>query len=126
MFYLKRFIFIGVLLCFFVSYAAQNTQQQLVFQVMKDKLVLDRTDIEKIQLQAQDDGQPTAIDIQLTADATQKLQDFSEKNIGEHMQTIWNGIILNDAVIQTPLPGKFLITLNVSRDVAQEMVSRLQ
>ena len=41
------------------------------------------------------------------------------------MQIIWNGIILSDAVIQSTLPGKLLITLDVDGAVAQEMVSSL-
>lgn len=135
MFYLKRFTFTILFLFMIVGYAAQNTmnsashavndKQQLIFQVIGNKLILNKSDIAKIQLQPQDDGQIQAIEIQLTADATKKFHDFSEKNIGQHLQMVWNGIILNDAVIQSALPGNFVFTLDVDSSVAQEVVSSL-
>ena len=125
MFYLKRFIFTMIFLFLFVGYAAQNIKQQLIFQTIENKLTLNKADIAKIQLQPQDDEQTQAIEIQLTDNAAKKLHDFSGKNIGQHMQIVWNGIVLNDAVIQSTLPGKLLITLDVDSAVAQEMVSSL-
>jgi preprotein translocase subunit SecD len=155
MFYLKRFIFTIIFLFLFVSYAAQNTtnsaphpvndKQQLIFQVVGDKLILNKADIEKIQFIPQDGEQPQAIEIQFTDDAAKKVEAFSVRNSGQHMQIIWNSIILSDAVIQSSLPpvngtqagmpeidssvppmkGMVVMMSDVDSSVVQDMVSNL-
>jgi preprotein translocase subunit SecD len=132
MIYLKRFIFTIAFLFLVVGYAAQNTmnstshavndKQQLIFQSVENKLILNKSDIETIQLL---DEQKPSIEIQLTDAAAKKLYDFSIKNIGQRMQMVWNGIILSDVVIESALPGSMEISLDVDKSVTQEMVSNL-
>lgn len=155
MFYLKRFIFTIIFLFLFVSYAAQNTtnsathpvndKQQLIFQVVGDKLILNKADIEKIQFLPQDGEQPQAIEIQFTDDAAKKVDAFSVRNSGQHMQIIWNSIVLSDAVIESasppvkgteagmpdthssvpPIKGMVVTMSDIDSSVVQEMVSNL-
>lgn len=135
MIYLKRLIFTIIFLFVFVGYAAQNTmnsdpravndKQQLIFQVMENKFILNKADIEKIQLQPQKDGQIRSIEIQLTDVASKRFYAFTGKNIGQRMQIVWNGTILSDTVIMSALPGNMVLSFDVDSSVVQEMVSSL-
>ncbi|MCD6045875.1 MAG: hypothetical protein K0R48_1038 [Gammaproteobacteria bacterium] len=135
MLYLKRFVFTIIFLFLFVGYATQNTvssnshiasnKQQLIFQAMGNKLILYKKDIEKIELQPQDDGQTQSIEIHLTDAAAKRFYDFSGRNIGQRMQIVWNGTVLSEAVIVSALPGKMVISSDVNNSVMQEMVSNL-
>ena len=155
MFYLKRFIF--TMTCFFlvVGYAPQNTmasgshtmsdKQQIIFQVIGNKLILNESDIQKIEFLPQNGEQPQAIEIQFTDDAAKKFDNFTVKNSGQRMQMVWNGIVLSDAVIESALPpvkgteagmpdadssvpptkGMVVVMSDIDSSVVQEMVSNL-
>lgn len=102
-----------------------NLQSAKILQlkIIQDQIFLDSQDIANISITGNEDNK--ALKIELTADGTKKLQQFSTQHLQQILQISSEDIVLSQATIMTPLPGTFIVS-GMDEETMQKIVRNFQ
>ena len=127
--YLRTIYFVTILtsLCLLLglSYApnpsdhAEQDMRMLIFTIGEQQVKIGPEDIEDIDVGVIHKMAMATVEITLTPQATQAIHDLTAANIGQRMQVRWNGTIITEDVIESPLDNEISLT-NLSPQFAQD------
>ncbi len=95
----------------------------VLFQVIKESIVINKQDVRSAKLIKTRDHNYT-VEISLTPQAEKRLAQLTESNIGQKMMMTVGNYIINKATIQSRLGSRFQIS-GVSKSVAESLVKAL-
>jgi len=105
--------------------SSANSEPLMVFQVIQNQLVIDRSMIESATLISP--AGPTdsyGLQIKLTPSAAHQMERLSEENVGKQLMMILNGVVISSPTIQSKLGAEFQMT-GLTQVQAEQFVKSL-
>lgn len=92
-----------------VASSARSQQQALSFQIITNQLQFTKQSFKTVTL-VKDANNNYEVQVKLTPQAAQQLNELTSENINHQMNIVWQQHIINTAMIQTSLNGEFQIS----------------
>ncbi len=102
-----------------------NSEPLMVFQIIQNQLVIDRSMIESATLIPP--SSPTdsyGLRIKLTPTVADQIERLSEENVGKQLMMILNGVVISSPTIQSKLGAEFQIT-GLTQQQSKQFVNSL-
>lgn len=127
--YLNQFISLMLIaVCLALTPAVSfstSTNNSLIFQVVQDQLILDKSTIKNASLVEEKDGSFGGLEIEINPFASKKFERMTTHAIGKEANIVLNNKIISTAILKSPLANKFLIK-NITNDDAKAFIGSLK
>lgn len=98
---------------------AEQDMRMLIFTIGEQQVKIGPEDIEDIDVGVIHKMAMAAVEITLTPQATQAIHNLTAANIGQRMQVRWDGTIITEDIIESPLGNEICFT-GISPQFAQD------
>ena len=98
---------------------AEQDMRMLIFTIGEQQVKIGPEDIEDIDVGVIHKMAMATVEFTLAPQAAQAIHNLTAANIGQSMQVRWNGTIITEDVIESPLDNEISLT-NLSPQFAQD------